>query len=92
MNERTQLKRSLSPWHSGGLALGCMIGWGCFVLPGDFLVTAGPIGASIGILLGGVLMALISCSYGLMVTRFPFAGGEFVYASVSYTHLRAHET
>lgn len=80
MNERTQLKRSLSPWHSGALALGCMIGWGCFVLPGDFLVTAGPIGASIGILLGGVLMALISCSYGLMVTRFPFAGGEFVYA------------
>ncbi len=57
-----------------------MIGWGCFVLPGDFLVTAGPVGATIGIALGGLLMVLISCSHGLMVTRFPFAGGEFVYA------------
>ena len=80
MSERVQLERCLNPWHSGALALGCMIGWGCFVLPGDFLVTAGPIGATIGIALGGLLMVLISCSYGAMVTRFPFAGGEFVYA------------
>ena len=80
MNERAELKRSLSPWHSGALALGCMIGWGCFVLPGDFLVTAGPIGAAIGIALGGLLMLLISFSYGVMLVRFPVAGGEFVYA------------
>ena len=80
MTERVQLERCLNSWHSGALALGCMIGWGCFVLPGDFLVTAGPIGATIGIALGGLLMVLISCSYGAMVTRFPFAGGEFVYA------------
>ena len=83
MSERAQLERCLNPWHSGALALGCMIGWGCFVLPGDFLVTAGPVGATIGITLGGLLMILISCSYGLMVTRFPFAGGEFVYAYVT---------
>ena len=80
MSERAELKRHVSLWQGGALALGCMIGWGCFVLPGDFLVTAGPIGATIGIALGGLLMMLITCSYGVMVTRFPFAGGEFVYA------------
>jgi len=80
VNGRAQLERRLSLWHSGALALGCMIGWGCFVLPGDFLVTAGPIGATIGIAVGGLLMVLITCSYGVMVTRFPLAGGEFVYA------------
>ena len=77
---RAVLQRSLSPWHGGALALGCMIGWGCFVLPGDFLVRAGPVGATIGIVVGGLLMVLISCSYGVMVPRFPSAGGEFVYA------------
>ncbi len=80
MTRRAVLQRRLSLWHSGALALGCMIGWGCFVLPGDFLVRAGPIGATIGIVVGGLLMVLISCSYGVMVPRFPSAGGEFVYA------------
>ncbi len=80
MTGRAVLQRRLSPWHSGALALGCVIGWGCFVLPGDFLVRAGPIGATIGIVGGGLLMVLISCSYGVMVPRFPSAGGEFVYA------------
>ena len=80
MSERAALKRHVNLWQAGALALGCIIGWGCFVLPGDFLVTAGPIGAAIGIALGGLLMMLISCSYGVMVTRFPLAGGEFVYA------------
>lgn len=80
MTGRAVLQRRLSPWHSGALALGCMIGWGCFVLPGDFLLRAGPIGATIGIVVGGLLMVLISCSYGVMMPRFPSAGGEFVYA------------
>lgn len=80
MNERAQLKRHLNPWHIGALALGCIIGFGCFVLPGDFLLEAGPAGASLGILLGGALMVAIAWSYGVMVQRFPVAGGEFCFA------------
>ena len=80
MKTHTELKRHLNHWQCGALALGCMIGWGCFILPGDFLATAGPIGATIGIAVGGLLMAIVSYSHGVMVTRFPFAGGEFVYA------------
>ena len=80
MNVRPQLKTILRPVHVGALALGCIIGFGCFVLPGDFLARAGPAGASLGVILGGLAMLVIARSYGLMVRVFPVAGAEFAYA------------
>jgi amino acid transporter len=74
------LQKSLKPLHVGALALGCIIGWGCFVLPGDFLAKSGPLGAAIGLFLGAALMVVITRSYGLMIARFPVAGAEFAYA------------
>ena len=62
------------------MALGCVIGFGCFILAGDFLETAGPLGAAVGIVLGGLAMIVIARSYGLMVRTFPVAGAEFAYA------------
>lgn len=78
--ERAKLEKSLRPLHVGALALGCIIGWGCFVLPGDFLRDAGPVGAAIGLGLGAALMVIITRSYALMIERFPVAGAEFAYA------------
>ena len=78
--DRPRLKRILRPVHVGALALGCIIGFGCFVLPGDFLATAGPLGATVGVVLGGLAMLIIARSYGLMVRIFPVAGAEFAYA------------
>ena len=43
-NPEIKLKRSLSPVNVWALALGCIIGWGAFVMPGNkFLATAGPL-------------------------------------------------
>ena len=70
----------MKPLQVGALSLGCIIGFGCFVLPGDFLATAGPIGAVLGVLLGGAAMLIIARSYGVMVRAFPVAGAEFAYA------------
>ena len=80
MDNRQELKAILKPVQVGALALGCIIGFGCFVLPGDFLAAAGPVGASIGVVLGGLAMLVIARSYGLMVRIFPVAGAEFAYA------------
>ena len=80
MSDRPKLKPILRPVHVGTLGLGCIIGFGCFVLPGDFLATAGPVGASVGVVLGGFAMLVIARSYGLMVRIFPVAGAEFAYA------------
>ena len=80
LSERPRLRPVLAPLQVGSLALGCVIGFGCFILAGDFLETAGPLGAALGIALGGLAMVVIARSYGLMVGAFPVAGAEFAYA------------
>ncbi len=80
MKIRPRLKPVLAPLQVASLALGCVIGFGCFVLARDFLETAGPLGAALGITLGGLAMLVIARSYGLMVRTFPVAGAEFAYA------------
>ena len=49
-------KKDLKKMDIWALALGAIIGWGCFVMPGtNFLPKAGP-SAIIGLLLGGAVM------------------------------------
>ena len=80
MAERGELRKSLNPVQVLSLALGCIIGFGCFVLPGDFLGKAGPLGTVIGIIVGAALMLLIIKSYGMVVEKFPVAGAEYAHA------------
>lgn len=69
--------RPIDVW---GLALGAIIGWGCFVLPGNaFLPKAGPLGTALGMLIGAFLIIVIALSYGYLIRKFPVSGGEFVY-------------
>lgn len=80
-----RLKRDLSELQIWSLALGAIIGWGCFVLPGNkFLPTAGPLGTAIGLLAGALMMIVIARSYGVLINRFPVAGGEFTYAFAGF--------
>ena len=76
----SDLRQTLRPRQVAALALGCVIGFGCFVLPGYFLTTAGPVGATLGVLGGGGAMLIIARSYGVMVRALPVAGAEFAYA------------
>lgn len=69
--------RPIDVW---GLALGAIIGWGCFVLPGSaFLPKAGPLGTATGMLIGALLIVIIALSYGYLIRNFPISGGEFIY-------------
>lgn len=79
-----QFKKDLKKMDIWALALGAIIGWGCFVMPGTaFLPKAGP-SAIIGLFLGGLVMSIISISYGYCIKKFPLSGGEFVYADASF--------
>ena len=70
----------MSPVDVWGLALGAIIGWGCFVLPGTtFLPKAGPAGTAVGMLIGALLIIVIAISYGYLIKNYPLSGGEFVY-------------
>lgn len=79
-DNNVQLKKDLRAIDVFGLALGCIIGWGCFVLPGNqFLAKAGPLGMALGMALGAVLISVISLCYGFMIRKIPLTGGEFTY-------------
>lgn len=81
---RQELRKTLKPSWVWAIALGSAVGWGAFVLPTDWIATAGPLGAVVGFVLGGVLMAVIAVSYGFLIRTFPVSGGEFAYALVGF--------
>lgn len=85
MSEEQGFKKELRPIDVWGLALGAIVGWGCFVLPGNsFLPKAGPLGMAIGMLIGASIVILISLSYGYLIQKYPVSGGEFVYADSAF--------
>jgi amino acid transporter len=90
MKKENKLSRNLSPLNVWSLALGCIIGWGAFVMPGNlFLDAAGPLGTAIGMGIGAIIMIIISLSYGYMIKRFPVAGGEFAFTFKSFGRVHA---
>lgn len=92
MEDRTQLERTLKPHWVWAIALGSAIGWGAFILPIDWMATAGPLGAALGLAIGGLLMLIIAVSYGFMIRNFPVSGGEFTYAYVGFGRNHAYVT
>ena len=61
------------------LAFGAVVGSGWVVVLGEWLRTAGPVGAAVGFLTGAIVMALIALCYGELAARSSTAGGEFLY-------------
>lgn len=62
------------------LALGSIIGWGAFSLPGSkFLHESGIISTAIGLILGGLAMIFIQKGYHIMMEKHHEDGGEFSY-------------
>lgn len=83
--EHTALEKTLSPTQVWALALGSIVGWGCFVLPGDkFLPEAGPLATLIGFAIGALLLCFVAISYSYMIQYAPVAGGEYAYAYIGY--------
>lgn len=88
--KRVVLEKSLHPAGVLALAIGSIIGWGCFILPGILMEKAGPLGAVIGLTLGGLAMLIIAKSYGYMVQKVPVSGGEFAYAYNGFGRYHAY--
>lgn len=62
------------------LALGSIIGWGSFTLPGSkFLHESGIISTAIGFILGGLSIIFIQKGYHIMMEKNDEDGGEFSY-------------
>jgi len=88
-NSNHTLQKYLSPISVWALAFGCAVGWGAFVMPGTtFLPLAGPVGVTVGMILGAVVMLIIGYNYYFMMKHFPDAGGTYAYAKkiLGYDH------
>lgn len=84
-NESVKLVRKLSPINVWALAFGCIIGFGCFVLPGNsFLKQAGPLGTAIAVGIASIVMIIIAINYDYMINKYPIAGGEFTYTQKAF--------
>lgn len=80
-----RLEKTLKPSQVWALALGCIVGWGCFVLPGDsFLPNSGPLATLIAFGVGALLLCFVAVVYSYMIEYCPVAGGEYAYAYIGY--------
>ena len=67
------------------LAFGCAVGSDAFVMPwNEFLPKAGPLGTVIGILIGGLVMAVVAWNFHYMINRQPGPGGSYAYAAEAF--------
>lgn len=83
--QEVKLEKKLSVVNVWALALGCIIGWGAFVMPGNtFLGKAGPLGTFIAMGIATIIMIIIAFNYNFMINKFPVAGGEFTYTQKAF--------
>ena len=80
-NSNLKLKPYLSPLNVWALSFGCAVGWGAFVMPGTvFLPIAGPLGTTIGMAIGGIIMLIIGYNYHYMMNQYRDAGGTYTFS------------
>lgn len=74
------MNKKLKMYEVFAILLGSIIGWGCFMLPGQkFLPSAGVINTSLGLFLGTITIIIIERSYRFMMQQDINEGGEFSY-------------
>src|ERR1700740_3319177 len=83
LNAKTKptLARQLRVTDYFTLAFGTMVGVGWLVLMDDWLGRGGPIGATLGFSLGGLIFLSLGYVYGKWVQRLPDAAGEAAYTA-----------
>ncbi|MGI4745979.1 MAG: APC family permease [Janthinobacterium lividum] len=78
------LQKTIGPVQFAVFGFGSIVGTAWVLLLGGFLLHAGPVGAMIGIAVGGVSMALIAAMYAELGSRFPQTGGEVTYITAVF--------
>lgn len=76
---QSELKKSMGPAAVLALGVGAMVGFGWVILAGDWILSAGSVGAMLAFAVGGAMMALMALIYSELVAAMPQAGGEHNY-------------
>ncbi|MBQ8109058.1 MAG: amino acid permease [Clostridia bacterium] len=87
MNSDRKLQRHLSPLGAWAFAIGTSVGWGSLVVTSStYLKQAGPMGSTLGLIIGALIMLLIGWNYAYLMKCYPEAGGAFVYSREAFGH------
>ena len=62
------------------LSFGAMIGWRWVALTGNWIGSAGSVGAIFAFLCGGIVVVFVGFTYAELAAAMPQAGGEHVYS------------
>ncbi|GMA50684.1 amino acid permease [Alicyclobacillus contaminans] len=90
VQKESQLKRDMRSRHMFMISIGGVIGTGLFLSSGYTVNQAGPGGAVLAYVLGGILVAIVMMCLGELATAMPVAGSfktyaqEFISPSVGY--------
>jgi amino acid transporter len=75
-----KFKKVLNRGEIFALAFGAMIGWSWVILSGDWIRTAGTLGAVLAFVIGGLLVLLVGLTYAELTVAMPKCGGEHVFS------------
>lgn len=84
MSDAQRLRGNIGRFQYLALGFGTMIGSAWVILLGDWLGKAGPGGAVLGFVAGGLIVMLVGACYAELAGYLPEAGSEFVYARRVY--------
>ena len=80
MSKKSDFDKVLNKTDVFVLAFGAMIGWGWVVLSGEWINTAGTMGAMIAFVLGGIMVLFVGQTYAELTSAMPKCGGEHVFS------------
>jgi len=79
------LDKYLSRLDVWSMALGIMVGWGAFVMPGTtFIPVAGPLGTLLAMAAGTLIMLLIGRNFTYLMERSPMTGGVYSFTKEAF--------
>ena len=85
-----KLQPYLSPLAVWALSVGSAIGWGSLVVTGKtYLAQAGPLGSTLGLLIGFAMMLMVASHYHFLANRYPDTGGLYNYVKHIFGYDRA---
>ncbi|WP_078411206.1 APC family permease [Priestia abyssalis] len=87
--EEKELKKVLSKVDVLFLSIGAMLGWGWVVLSGNWITSAGSMGALIAFVIGGLLVTFVGLTYAELASAMPAVGGEHHYVERAMGHKAA---
>ena len=73
-------EKFMTPVMAAAFAVGTSVGWGSLVVTSNtYLRQAGPLGSTLGLLIGAAIMLLVCRNYHYVANKYPDSSGIFSY-------------